>query len=139
MHIAPPKTGWPPGLLQDDCRALSKWFATRLGARQQIKEMHMSAMIHEPVSFPLDREDIEAADATRAEVDARAMSLAIARRNAAAAEGLGRQIVLSDPPSAGAWVITDALILTLFLATLAFWVSADLRAWGTALARSLFQ
>lgn len=23
------KTGWPPGLLQDDSRGLSKWFATR--------------------------------------------------------------------------------------------------------------
>jgi hypothetical protein len=36
------KTGWPPGLLQDDCRALSKWFAGRLGARQQIKERFMN-------------------------------------------------------------------------------------------------
>ena len=36
-------TGWPPGLLQDDCRALSKWFAGRLGARRQIKEMNMGA------------------------------------------------------------------------------------------------
>jgi len=36
------KTGWPPGLLQDDCRALSKWFSTRLDARyvfmQNLKE-----------------------------------------------------------------------------------------------------
>jgi hypothetical protein len=24
-----PKTGWPPGLLQDDSRALSKWLANR--------------------------------------------------------------------------------------------------------------
>lgn len=23
------KTGWPPGLLQDDSRKLSKWFASR--------------------------------------------------------------------------------------------------------------
>ncbi len=30
------KTGWPPGLLQDDCRGLSRWFANRLGARQQL-------------------------------------------------------------------------------------------------------
>lgn len=36
------KTGWPPGLLQDDCRALSKWFAGRLGARQQIKDRTMN-------------------------------------------------------------------------------------------------
>ena len=26
------KTGWPPGLLQDDSRKLSKWFASRLDA-----------------------------------------------------------------------------------------------------------
>ena len=36
------KTGWPPGLLQDDCRALSKWFASRLGSPQQIKEKTMA-------------------------------------------------------------------------------------------------
>ena len=28
-----PKTGWSPGMLQDDCRELSKWLSTRLGAR----------------------------------------------------------------------------------------------------------
>lgn len=27
------RTGWPPGLLQDDCSALSRWFATRVDAR----------------------------------------------------------------------------------------------------------
>jgi hypothetical protein len=27
------KTGWPPGLLQDDCRALFRWFANRIDAR----------------------------------------------------------------------------------------------------------
>ena len=42
------KTGWPPGLLQDDCRALSKWLAGRLGARQQIKENTMNA---EPMAY----------------------------------------------------------------------------------------
>ena len=26
-------TGWPPGLLQDDCRELSRWFASRVDAR----------------------------------------------------------------------------------------------------------
>lgn len=29
-------TGWPPGLLQDDSRELSAWFASRLGARHQV-------------------------------------------------------------------------------------------------------
>lgn len=31
-HYAP-YTGWPPGLLQDDCTHLSKWLAERPGAR----------------------------------------------------------------------------------------------------------
>jgi hypothetical protein len=31
------KTGHPPGLLQDDCRKLHKWFASRLDARQVIR------------------------------------------------------------------------------------------------------
>jgi hypothetical protein len=37
----PPKTGWPPPeLMQDDHKGLSKWFATRLGARQLLKELY---------------------------------------------------------------------------------------------------
>jgi len=35
------KTGWPPGLLQDDDPRLSKWFAGRPGARRQVKELCM--------------------------------------------------------------------------------------------------
>jgi hypothetical protein len=31
------KTGAPPGLLQDDSRKLHKWFASRLDARQVIR------------------------------------------------------------------------------------------------------
>lgn len=30
-------TGAPPGLLQDDCRKLHKWFASRLDARAVIR------------------------------------------------------------------------------------------------------
>jgi hypothetical protein len=33
-------TGWPPGLLQDDDRKLSRWFAGRPGARGQVDELH---------------------------------------------------------------------------------------------------
>ena len=36
------KTGWPPGLLQDDCRALSRWFESRLGAKRQVRENMMA-------------------------------------------------------------------------------------------------
>ena len=32
------KTGWPQGLLQDDCRGLSKWLASRPDARQRLRE-----------------------------------------------------------------------------------------------------
>lgn len=32
------KTGWPPGLLQDDDRKLSRWFAGRPSARHQVRE-----------------------------------------------------------------------------------------------------
>lgn len=30
-------TGWPPGLLQDDERRLSRWFASRADARQRVR------------------------------------------------------------------------------------------------------
>lgn len=32
-----PRTGWPAGLLQDDCRSLSRWFAGRLDAVRRIR------------------------------------------------------------------------------------------------------
>jgi hypothetical protein len=32
------KTGWPPGLLQDDDRKLSKWFAAKPDARYQLRK-----------------------------------------------------------------------------------------------------
>lgn len=37
------RTGWPPtNLMQDDCRELSLWLATRLGARQLVRQHHAS-------------------------------------------------------------------------------------------------
>lgn len=33
------KTGYPPGLLQDDCRPLSRWFASKPDARQRVREV----------------------------------------------------------------------------------------------------
>jgi hypothetical protein len=32
------KTGWPPGLLQDDDRKLSRWFAGKPDARYQLRK-----------------------------------------------------------------------------------------------------
>lgn len=34
-------TGWPPGMLQDDSRELSRWLSTRLGARYQLQRNNM--------------------------------------------------------------------------------------------------
>jgi hypothetical protein len=43
------KTGWSPGMLQDDCRELSKWLSTRVDsrhvAREAAKEIEMSKAI----------------------------------------------------------------------------------------------
>jgi hypothetical protein len=33
------KTGWPPDLLQDDCRKLHKWFASRIDARWVVRQV----------------------------------------------------------------------------------------------------
>jgi hypothetical protein len=33
------KTGWPPGLLQDDCAKLSRWFASRPDARYVVRKL----------------------------------------------------------------------------------------------------
>lgn len=34
-----PFTGWPPGLLQDDSRALFDWFASRIDARERVRDV----------------------------------------------------------------------------------------------------
>ncbi len=51
------RTGWPPGLLQDDSRRLSKWFASRPDARYIVRknlyEMHMLT----PQSIPVAATD----------------------------------------------------------------------------------
>lgn len=31
-------TGWPPGLLQDDCKGLSKWLSKQPDARRRVRE-----------------------------------------------------------------------------------------------------
>ena len=33
------KTGWPPSLLQDDSRALFRWFADRVDARWALRRV----------------------------------------------------------------------------------------------------
>lgn len=43
----PEHTGWPPGMLQDDCRGLSIWLASKPDARRLAREA--AAAIQEPV------------------------------------------------------------------------------------------
>lgn len=42
----PERTGWPPGMLQDDCRGLSIWLASKPDARMRAREA--AAAIQEP-------------------------------------------------------------------------------------------
>lgn len=44
-------TGWPPGLLQDDCKALSRWFASQPDARRRVREALAELEKGEPWSF----------------------------------------------------------------------------------------
>lgn len=47
------RTGWAPGLLQDDCRELARWFSTRLDARWLIdKAAREGAIVKEPAASP---------------------------------------------------------------------------------------
>ena len=39
-------TGWPPGLLQDDCRALSDWMASRPDCMYRLRELYASPPDH---------------------------------------------------------------------------------------------
>jgi len=45
------KTGWPPGLLQDDCRGLSKWLASKPDARRRVREA--VAALEQPEQEPV--------------------------------------------------------------------------------------
>ena len=45
-------TGWPPGLLQDDCAGLSKWLASRPDARRRVREALAAVDSGLPVDTP---------------------------------------------------------------------------------------
>lgn len=47
------KTGWPPGMLQDDDRRLSRWLASRLGARHQVRKNIMEMNDKQPDALRL--------------------------------------------------------------------------------------
>ena len=41
------KTGWPPGMLQDDDRRLSKWLANRIDSRKNAREAAQAIQDHQ--------------------------------------------------------------------------------------------
>jgi hypothetical protein len=47
------RTGWPPGLLQDDSRALSRWFASKPDARRRAREAAQQAQEERAKAKPL--------------------------------------------------------------------------------------
>ena len=49
------KTGWPPGMLQDDDNRLSRWLANRPGARYQVRKN----MTEQPLPLRLAEECME--------------------------------------------------------------------------------
>ena len=67
MHKKQMKTGWPPGLLQDDDRKLSRWLASRPDARYQLRmnmtkdklietlKLAQDALYMATLPFPIDQ------------------------------------------------------------------------------------
>jgi hypothetical protein len=51
------KTGWPPGLLQDDCNGLSKWLSNQPDARRRVREALASVEHTEqaPIGYLMDK------------------------------------------------------------------------------------
>ena len=48
-------TGWPPGMLQDDCRGLSRWLSNKLDARYVLrKNLVMKTKTSELIGPALD-------------------------------------------------------------------------------------
>jgi hypothetical protein len=57
------KTGWPtPPLMQDDCRALSLWFSTRLGARYLLEVEYAKRRTRPPARVHLGSQQGERVD-----------------------------------------------------------------------------
>lgn len=46
------RTGWPSGLLQDDSRELSRWFASRIDARRCVRVRVMEIEMDEKFTCP---------------------------------------------------------------------------------------
>jgi hypothetical protein len=64
----PIKTGWPPGMLQDDSQGLSRWLASKPDARRRVREVCQD--IKDGVyQSQLQRRLIEMAERMRQEAD----------------------------------------------------------------------
>lgn len=50
-------SGWTDGLSQDYCGPLGRWFADRLGARQQLRETSMKVQNETSANYLVDSED----------------------------------------------------------------------------------
>lgn len=46
-------TGWSTGLCQDYNRGLGRWFADRLGAREQLRRLYMKEPVSEELAVAL--------------------------------------------------------------------------------------
>jgi hypothetical protein len=60
------KTGWPPGLLQDDCRGLSKWLASQPDARRRVREAVAALEQPQPEQEPVAWMDPNSGEVCRA-------------------------------------------------------------------------
>ena len=52
-------TGWPPGMLQDDCRGLSRWLSNKLDARHIVRKNLMDLTPRTPAQIQRDLEYVE--------------------------------------------------------------------------------
>lgn len=52
----PPRTGWPAGMLQDDCKPLSKWLASKPDARRRVREAVAAIATSDPARTTGGRE-----------------------------------------------------------------------------------
>jgi hypothetical protein len=58
------RTGWPPGLLQDDSRQLSKWLANRPGARRIVQQNQLIDLLYTALKDLLEMPEYDGTRAT---------------------------------------------------------------------------
>lgn len=112
-------TGWPPGLLQDDCKKLSQWFASRIDARHVVRQVCREIRLEkemsdkQPEALLIADQCDESAKLWANEVRTRRQAAALLRTQHAAIErkdALLRQ-ALAALDAAASWVL-DKEILT---------------------------